>query len=1176
MARIPWAGRLLCVLLCIAAAMPASAAARSMLDPHAVGELQTGPDLTSPASCTTTCTVNLQPNAEAPFAVDGTGTWGDAIRTLTVTWNWGDGTPATVDMPMTSGNTYADNTSHVYTTPGTYTLTVTVTDPFDGSSLSNSFTIVVGTPPQVQLSLSASQANPIVGEPVTYTANATGTSTTPCSTCTYSFSTIDPSGNSGPSQQTSSSNTFTVSFPTPGAWRVIATVNDPVNGTATTSSAVTVSPVLDGSISGPTTALAGQNVTFTATASGGFTNQTGYTYAWRFDGTPVAASGSTASGTFTAGTHTITVTISDDAAPAHTVTRTLTLQVDPALVASFTVTPASGATAGSSVSFDASGTTGGRPPLTYAWDFGTGTFTGSGQTTTHTFATAGTYVVRLQVTDALGRTATTTRTVTVGCLKTLTFPLAQATTDGCFNLNTDGTYSTSSGISLNGIPFPAPASGHSIVLTPPSSAHPGGQLNDNSVTISLDGFNVYSGAVAWNLPADNASHSGTVATLTVPANTTVKGLRVIGSIALVIGKDTSGTYYASFPLHIQLPAAFKSGPSGGAASVTGDASLRVDKNGIHYDGLKVQVANAWVGDLQVKQVCFSFVPGGASGAVSPCSIPTLGGQPFIQCGSSATANRWDGNAEVVLPTPTRATVALFGGLSNGSLANLGGFADNLGTSVPIADGVFLTRVGFGLCLSPPPLQLKGVVGLSAGGSSALTVNGSFDFIDTNPWSLNLTGEISASSIDLGGGSLTIFSSGLFTFEVHSNFTLVKIIHVDGSIAGWVLARPFAFSLDGHIHACISSVCASAEAVLSTVGVAGCLSLGSFTYYTLARNHNWHWYAPWRVHSVAHTVHIETGFGYRWHASSARLFGGSCDLGDYQARLAAASARATFAVPAGSPAIAIRLTGAGGAPVVSLRAPNGKVIAPPSSGSSGRLPGGGLYVENPADDSTSIFVLHPAPGRWRVIRAASSVSVTGVELATTQRRGTAIGGVTAVGRGRYALGLAFALPRGETMRLFVRGPHNREQALGRAVGRRCPQNAGVRGVPSQTLCQNLKFTPLPGPAGVRTVIGLVYRHGMPQSTLTIASFRLKKSLLPRAPKVKLVRKSGGVAASWTRIAGARNYVVSVAVGDGRVLSLTATHPSTFVSRVGRGLSVRVQVWAMERDGVVGRPGVASLR
>jgi PKD repeat protein len=77
-------------------------------------------------------------------------------------------------------------------------------------------------------------------------------------------------------------------------------------------------------------------------------------------------------------------------------------------VAAFTAT-----TSGLTVSVD--GSTSADPDGTiaaHAWDFGD-TATGSGATASHTYAAAGTYTVRLTVTDNRGLTGTTTRSVTV-------------------------------------------------------------------------------------------------------------------------------------------------------------------------------------------------------------------------------------------------------------------------------------------------------------------------------------------------------------------------------------------------------------------------------------------------------------------------------------------------------------------------------------------------------------------------------------------------------------------------------------------------------------------------------------------------------------------------------------------------------------------------------------------
>ena len=85
--------------------------------------------------------------------------------------------------------------------------------------------------------------------------------------------------------------------------------------------------------------------------------------------------------------------------------------------ASFTATPNT-VHFGNPITFDASGTSvgSGARVVDYKWDWnGTGNFVdaGSNSTATHSFAAQGTYNVHLRVTDSLGRTDTTTRTIAI-------------------------------------------------------------------------------------------------------------------------------------------------------------------------------------------------------------------------------------------------------------------------------------------------------------------------------------------------------------------------------------------------------------------------------------------------------------------------------------------------------------------------------------------------------------------------------------------------------------------------------------------------------------------------------------------------------------------------------------------------------------------------------------------
>jgi outer membrane protein OmpA-like peptidoglycan-associated protein len=76
------------------------------------------------------------------------------------------------------------------------------------------------------------------------------------------------------------------------------------------------------------------------------------------------------------------------------------------------VNPASG-TLPLTVQFHGSAS-GGRPPLTYAWDFGDGG-TSSDQSPSHTYKTVGDYMAALTVTDSKGTTSQSTVSVTVSC-----------------------------------------------------------------------------------------------------------------------------------------------------------------------------------------------------------------------------------------------------------------------------------------------------------------------------------------------------------------------------------------------------------------------------------------------------------------------------------------------------------------------------------------------------------------------------------------------------------------------------------------------------------------------------------------------------------------------------------------------------------------------------------------
>ncbi len=120
------------------------------------------------------------------------------------------------------------------------------------------------------------------------------------------------------------------------------------------------------------------------------------TYSWTF-GDATSGSGKTTSHSYAAsGSYAVALTVTD-ANGTSTKTQTVTVSNTPAApVANFTYT-----CAGFSCSFDASSTTG---ATSYSWAFGDGT-TGSGVTTSHSFAARKTYTVTLTATGAGGSSA---------------------------------------------------------------------------------------------------------------------------------------------------------------------------------------------------------------------------------------------------------------------------------------------------------------------------------------------------------------------------------------------------------------------------------------------------------------------------------------------------------------------------------------------------------------------------------------------------------------------------------------------------------------------------------------------------------------------------------------------------------------------------------------------------
>jgi parallel beta-helix repeat protein len=292
-------------------------------------------------------------------------------------WNFGDG-----------GTSTAQNPSHVFATAGARTVALIAINASGSNSTTR--TVTVGAP--LAASFTYSPASPAAGQTVQFTDTSAGNPTS----WQWNF------GDGGTSTAQNPSHVFA----TAGSKTVALTATNS-SGSETATQTITVVPAVVASFTySPASPAAGQSVRFTDTSTGSPTSRQ-----WNF-GDGGSSTSRNPSHTFaTAGSKTVTLTVTNSSG-SDTATQTIT--VAPALVASFTYSPASPA-AGQSVAFTDTST--GSPSI-WQWDFGDGA-TSQAQNPSHIFTAAGSFNVTLTIMNASGQ-ASVNLTVTVSPVDTLT------------------------------------------------------------------------------------------------------------------------------------------------------------------------------------------------------------------------------------------------------------------------------------------------------------------------------------------------------------------------------------------------------------------------------------------------------------------------------------------------------------------------------------------------------------------------------------------------------------------------------------------------------------------------------------------------------------------------------------------------------------------------------------
>jgi PKD repeat protein len=364
------------------------------------GNLATGSEQisvgASPAAALAISPTQLQVGGQVGVDASSSSDTGASITSYA--WDFGDG-----------GTAQGQSASHTYATAGTYLVRLTVTDSLGRVDTATGTATVTDEPPVAAFAVGA--PTPEAGQPVAFDASASSDSDG--SIVAYAWNFGDGHFTSGrtPTHTFTQTGTYTVTLTVTDSDGQRASASQPVSVLAGPSARFTPSAVQ---------ALEGTSIGFDTTGSVGGASGAAITgYTWSF-GDGSTGTGAAPTHTYTtAGSYRVKLTVTDAAGASSSSTQTVTVLDEPP-TAVFATTPAV-PTLGRAVSFDGSGSSDPDGRIaSYAWDFGDGT-TGTGANATHAYQSAGTYTVRLTVTDSAGGKATSTRAVTVYAQPRATF-----------------------------------------------------------------------------------------------------------------------------------------------------------------------------------------------------------------------------------------------------------------------------------------------------------------------------------------------------------------------------------------------------------------------------------------------------------------------------------------------------------------------------------------------------------------------------------------------------------------------------------------------------------------------------------------------------------------------------------------------------------------------------------
>ncbi len=534
----------------------------------------------------------------------------------------------------------------------------------------------------------------------------------------------------------------------------------------------------------------------------------------------------------------------------------------------------------------------------------------------------------------------------------------------------------------------------------------------------------------------------------------VLGFDVAAGVPVILTKDG-----VRIPVDVDLPTAF--------GGFTGHAELLAkDGSGLMLDSLHIHIGPVPLGVLVIDNLDIDYSSGQTWRGSGKLSVPA---------GGSIAANfRFDAGE--------------FGGA---------GFDYTLAPPATIGPFVYLLSVGGDFFLQPETkIAARASIGAGAAvqGEAPVKVNGQFTmaFPRNGPAQFSLNGDVEVFVVQIANGYLVFDTSGYARFYGHTGLDLGPLsggVDVNGFVDGG--SGQFGADINGDAKFCMdvplpkpagtASVCGDvgAEAAVSSIGFAACAHLSPpkpVPDFSGGLAMRWDDLSPAVLASpIVATAQLIEAITVPCHTSAYRI--------PPPRRVSPRIARAAgqgLAVPGGLPSATILVKGSGGVPDVTVRGPNGQLVAPGSSTDDG------FVLEAPGANAVWVVLQKPQGGTWTVTPNSGSAPIADVLLS----QGYVPASVKArVRRGRIAYRVKH-LGSGQKVAFKESGKFgtNLLGTVRHAKG-------------------TLKFKPAPGAGGKRQVTALIMRDGLVTDKRVVGSYKAPPPKRPARVKKLKARKHG---------------------------------------------------------------------